>query len=104
MPNPTTAAEWARGFLASDGFALWVRGEADTGYLEGLLANELDAYAHEPVEAHQAVVRELAEILMAMHARWCKDSGALCESPGYHDLLALPLVVAARTEGRDENI
>ena len=49
-PNPTTAAERVANFLASDGFALWVRGEATTEYLAALLADELDAYARQQVE------------------------------------------------------
>ena len=69
MPNPTTAAEWARGFLASDGFALWVRGEADTGYLERLLANALDAYARQQVEEalepYKAILAAAESILAA---------------------------------------
>ena len=100
MPNPRTAAEWARGFLASDGFALWVRGEADTGYLERLLANELDAYARQQVGAalatRQAMVMELAEA--AEHFRYCDLAGSELEHRCERCVAADLLVVAARRE------
>ena len=35
---PTMQA-WAKKFIESDGFLLWVRGEATNAYLVGLLAN-----------------------------------------------------------------
>ena len=46
------AAERAKQFTESDGFAMWVRGEATMVYLNELLASEFDAYAREQVERY----------------------------------------------------
>ena len=69
MPNPRTAAEWAKQFTESDGFALWVRGEADTGYLMRLLAREFDAYACQQVEALRARTIEQVEAYLGSCTR-----------------------------------
>mgnify|MGYP001563280566 FL=1 len=105
MSDPRTAAEWAEEYsrrLNQDGEFVPERGEKLFPRKVDPLEWMLDAYARQQVEAvltaHQAVVRELADLLdgvwlpLGRHPLWCRDRDKL---------LAYPLVVAARKEGRD---
>ena len=75
---PSAAAEWAKQFTESDGFALWVRGEATTVYLNGLLASEFDAYARQQVEAAlaQCGKENCLGWKLADHTHWVTEEAA----------------------------
>ena len=62
------------------------------------IRNALDAYARQQVEAHQAMVRELAEELDGI---WPDPCAHMMTVKAIKELLAHPLVQQAREERRD---
>ena len=89
--------EWTFSFTLEDGRTLKVHvGERGFRAYEEMFLKNRDADYQQrdvliaAVAAHQAVVRELVDLLMATRARWN------LEIPGYEQALTHPLVVAAR--------
>lgn len=71
--EPRSAEKQIKEFLDSDGFALWVRGEADTGYLQGLLETELQQYTTQECVA----LRERSNQNALDHAKTVDERNAL---------------------------
>mgnify|MGYP001560791524 CR=1 FL=1 len=105
MPNPTTAAETGQTILLAlrksrPPHACRERDKRiPYPYLRCRACREewLDTYARQQVEAHQVVVRELAEELDGI---WLDPQDHPETVKRINGLLAHPLVVQARREGR----
>ena len=96
MTSPTkSAAEWAEMCRVH-------RAVPMTGLAVSLCLNCADAYAHQQVEAHQAVVRELAQLLT--NACTMRQNGGFVGDnidrwlTNVNILLAHPLIQQAREE------